>query len=154
MTIAKFYRVNGGSTQNVGVIPDIEYPSQYGENEVGERNMSHALLWDEIEALEYDQLNQFSDDITTRLRNQHLARIHDNIRFKFMLDDFDLMKEARAKKEISLQEEKRRALREESESRKEKRKKELELKKQADDDSDLYLTETAFILKDYVQITR
>jgi len=154
MTIAKFYRVNGGSTQNVGVIPDIEYPSQYGENEVGERNMSHALLWDEIEALEYDQLNQFSDEITTRLRNQHLARIHKNIRFKFMLDDFDLMKEARAKKEISLQEEKRRALREESESRKEKRKKELELKKQADDDIDLYLTETAFILKDYVQITR
>lgn len=154
MTIAKFYRVNGGSTQNVGVIPDIEYPSQYDENEVGERNMSHALLWDEIEALEYDQLNQFSDEITTRLRNLHLARIHKNIRFKFMLDDFDFMKEARAKKEISLQEKKRRALRDEAEARKDKRKKELELKKQADDESDLYLTETAFILNDYVHITR
>ena len=154
MTIAKFYRINGGSTQNLGVIPDIEFPSQYGDNEVGERNMAHALLWDEIGSLKYNQLNQFSDEITTRLRNQHLARIHKNIRFQFLMDDFELMKESRAKKKISLQEEKRRALRDESEARKEKRKKELEEKKKADDDSDLYLTETAFILNDYIQISR
>ena len=40
------------------------------------------------------------------------------------------------------------------EARKEKRKKELEQKKQAEDDNDLYLTETAFILKDYIHISR
>ena len=46
LTSAKFYRVSGESTQNLGIIPDIEYPKIYNTEETGESSLQGALPWD------------------------------------------------------------------------------------------------------------
>lgn len=53
LTIQKFYRVNGGSTQNKGVIPDIILPDERDHLETGERHLDNALPWDSISAQPY-----------------------------------------------------------------------------------------------------
>lgn len=53
LTIQKFYRVNGGSTQNRGVIPDIILPDERDHLETGERHLDNALAWDSISAQPY-----------------------------------------------------------------------------------------------------
>ena len=52
-TIQKFYRINGGSTQLEGVKSDIVMPDRYAYLKMGERDQSHALPWDKIEAAHY-----------------------------------------------------------------------------------------------------
>jgi len=152
MTIAKFYRITGGSTQNLGVVPDVAFPSAYGSKEVGERNMPNALPWDEIEPLEYPEYNDFGPSVLKKLRGNHLARIHDNLRFKFFLEDIERMKQLRAKKSVSLQEDKRKAERKQADDIKEAHKKALNAAGLKDDKSDLFLTEAAHIVDDWIQI--
>ena len=54
ITMAQFFRVNGGSTQNRGVVPDIQFPSAGDPQEYGERSLPHALPWTRIEPAEYE----------------------------------------------------------------------------------------------------
>lgn len=154
LTIAKFYRVNGGSTQNVGVIPDVEFPSQYHDNEVGERNMPNALLWDEIGKLSYEKRELLSKELTKQLRDRHAARVSTNLRFRQLIDNFNYNQKKREQTRLSLNEEVRRQLRKEAEARKEAQKKEREANGIAEKDGDLYLTEAAFILDDFIRLTR
>ena len=51
-TIAKFYRINGGSTQHTGVIPDILFPSVIDHDDWGESQQDNALPWDSIARLQ------------------------------------------------------------------------------------------------------
>jgi carboxyl-terminal processing protease len=53
LTIQKFYRINGGSTQMNGVVPDIDLPYERGYLKSGERFLDHALIWDQIPAQRY-----------------------------------------------------------------------------------------------------
>jgi carboxyl-terminal processing protease len=53
ITIAKYYRINGGSTQHLGVVPDIAFPSYIEPEEFGESSDPSALPWDQIEPTEY-----------------------------------------------------------------------------------------------------
>ncbi len=55
ITTQKFYRVNGGSTQLKGVVPDIILPSTYGKIKVGEKEYEKPLAWSEISPVDYDQ---------------------------------------------------------------------------------------------------
>lgn len=55
MTTQKFYRVNGGSTQLKGVIPDIVYPDIYHYIETGEKEYDNPLEWSEIAPVKYSQ---------------------------------------------------------------------------------------------------
>lgn len=57
LTVQKFYRVNGGSTQLRGVTPDIHLPDAYSQLDLGERKDKTALKWDEIPAANYTPLN-------------------------------------------------------------------------------------------------
>jgi carboxyl-terminal processing protease len=71
LTIQKFYRVNGGSTQLKGVVPDIELPGFYSFDPRGEKDLDYPLEWDQIasgnytlwtKAPEYDKLKKSSTD--------------------------------------------------------------------------------------------
>jgi len=53
MTIAKFYRISGGSTQHKGVIPDISFPSAFADAEFGEDASKFSLPYDEIKPADY-----------------------------------------------------------------------------------------------------
>jgi len=53
LTIQKFYRINGGSTQYKGVEPDLVVPSMFDYLETGEKYMDYSLPWDRVNAVEY-----------------------------------------------------------------------------------------------------
>ncbi len=61
MTIQKFYRINGGSTQIEGVYSDIAIPSRYSYMKFGERDLEGALIWDKVKQANYVQTNSYEN---------------------------------------------------------------------------------------------
>lgn len=61
MTIQKFYRINGGSTQIEGVYSDISLPSRYSYMKFGERDLEGALPWDKVQQAKYQTTNSYSN---------------------------------------------------------------------------------------------
>ncbi|CAM1352388.1 MULTISPECIES: carboxy terminal-processing peptidase [Tenacibaculum] len=61
MTIQKFYRINGGSTQIEGVYSDISLPSRYSYMKFGERDLDGALAWDKVKQANYKIRNSYSN---------------------------------------------------------------------------------------------
>ncbi len=61
LTIQKFYRINGGSTQLEGVRPDIKTPGKYSYVKIGEREQSNPLKWDKIEKVSFSPLNFYKN---------------------------------------------------------------------------------------------
>jgi carboxyl-terminal processing protease len=61
MTIQKFYRVNGGSTQKEGVYSDIAMPSRLSYMKYGERDIDGALTWDKVPQAKYTQTNSYAN---------------------------------------------------------------------------------------------
>ncbi|RCS26445.1 tail-specific protease [Polaribacter sp. WD7] len=61
MTIQKFYRINGGSTQIEGVYSDIAIPSRYSYMKFGERDLDGALAWNKVKQVNYVQTNSYSN---------------------------------------------------------------------------------------------
>ncbi len=61
MTIQKFYRINGGSTQIEGVYSDIAIPSRYSYMEFGEKDMKGALPWDKVAKANYTKTNSYEN---------------------------------------------------------------------------------------------
>ncbi len=61
MTIQKFYRINGSSTQHKGVTPDIQLPSPFSAEEYGESSQPSALPWDQINSTRYEQSHGLDD---------------------------------------------------------------------------------------------
>ena len=75
MTIQKFYRVNGGSTQKEGVYSDIAMPSRFSYMESGERDLEGALSWDKVPQANYTQTNSYSNfaDVVSKSRERIAA---------------------------------------------------------------------------------
>jgi carboxyl-terminal processing protease len=141
LTIAKFYRIDGGSTQHVGVIPDIHLPSRYEYMEIGESTQSNALLWDQIDPLEVDY---YGDDtkVIPLISKRHSTRLNSNEEFAELLEKIEEFRSNKDKRVFTLNEEHRLA---EQKSKKDKEKEEEE-----ENSEDLLLTESARILSDYI----
>lgn len=102
-TIAKFYRINGGSTQHKGVIPDIQFPTAIDPAEWGESKEEYALPWDSINAARYESLSDLSA-IIPALREKHQARINAEAEFQYLLEDIAEYKQQADDKTLSLKE--------------------------------------------------
>lgn len=102
-TIAKFYRINGGSTQHKGVIPDIQFPTAIDPAEWGESKEEYALPWDSINAANYSTLNDISQLIPA-LQEKHQARISKEIEFQYLMQDIADYKQQMNDKTVSLRE--------------------------------------------------
>ena len=100
-TIAKFYRINGGSTQHRGVLPDIEFPSAIDPKDWGESKEENALPWDQVPKARYAQLNNIATDVEY-LTSLHQERIKNNTEFNYLLDDIKEYKAEKDNKTISL----------------------------------------------------
>ncbi|GAA6171810.1 carboxy terminal-processing peptidase [Colwellia sp. KU-HH00111] len=111
-TIAKFYRINGGSTQHRGVLPDIAFPTAVDPQEWGESKEENALPWDQIQKAKYSQLNDIRADVDN-LTARYQQRIKDNSEFNYLLADIETYKAEKDDKVISLNLEERRNKREE-----------------------------------------
>ena len=100
-TIAKFYRINGGSTQHRGVLPDIEFPSAIDPADWGESKEENALPWDQIPKARYNKLKDLSQDVSY-LSALHSSRIAENKEFNYLLSDIAEYKAEKDDKVISL----------------------------------------------------
>ena len=105
LTIAQFFRVEGGSTQNKGVVPDVIFPTAPDDDEHGERSLDNALPWTRINALDYDPLGQVE---RAMLRNRHQQRVARDPGFDYLVEQTRAIREAQGKKEVSLVESERR----------------------------------------------
>ncbi|MGN0903468.1 MAG: carboxy terminal-processing peptidase [Succinivibrio sp.] len=116
-TIAKFYRINGGSTQLRGVTPDIELPTLIDVTELGERNEPNALKWDRIAPSKYNRylsaesVSSISQDLTA----SHLSRIKEDPVFLVIASERERYQKLKETKKLPLKYEDRKKLNEEDE---------------------------------------
>lgn len=102
-TIAKFYRINGGSTQHQGVIPDIHFPTAIDPAEWGESKEQHALPWDSIPPANYASVNDIQALVPVLLE-KHQQRISKETEFAYLLSDIDDYQQRQTEKTVSLKE--------------------------------------------------
>ncbi|MFT6988853.1 MAG: carboxyl-terminal processing protease [Paraglaciecola sp.] len=98
-TIAKFYRINGGSTQHKGVIPDILFPSVIDHADWGESQEENALPWDSIARANYTTFGENKNTIQglSDLHNQRIKK-----EFNYIYEDLERYKIRKEDKTISL----------------------------------------------------
>ena len=123
LTVSKFYRIAGGTTQKHGVKPDIILPSLYDYLEIGEASLDNCLPADSIEATKYSPLDLVKDYIP-ELKKQSAERVSRSQDFAYMLEDIAEIKARQADRSVSLNEQARLAEEEEKKARMEARKKE------------------------------
>jgi carboxyl-terminal processing protease len=173
LTLAKFYRVSGQSTQHQGVLPDIGYPSIIDTKEIGESALPEAMTYDTIKPAIKPAVDPFKPFLA-QLQSRHDARSAKDAEFVFIEEKLALAKKLMSEKTVSLNEAERRKEHADIESkqlamenvrRKAKGEEPLkELKKEdedalpSDDDKtkpedDAYLAETGRILLDYLGLS-
>ncbi|MCF7530914.1 carboxy terminal-processing peptidase [Pseudomonas petrae] len=173
LTLAKFYRVSGQSTQHQGVLPDIGYPSIIDTKEIGESALPEAMTYDTIKPAIKPAVDPFKPFLA-QLQSRHDVRSAKDAEFVFIEEKLALAKKLMSEKTVSLNEAERRKQHADIESkqlvmenvrRKAKGEEPLkELKKEdedalpSDDDKtkpedDAYLAETGRILLDYLGLS-
>lgn len=108
MTVAQFFRVNGGTTQLKGVDPDIRFPGFFEDGESGESSADNALPWSQIEQAKYTPSNSVRA-LLPQLAARHDVRDASSKEFKYLQEDIAEYKLQRKKGEVSLNEAERRA---------------------------------------------
>lgn len=111
ITESKFYRISGESTQHRGVVPDVEFPTLYDTDEIGESALDGALSWDQINPVRHRSY----DDLSTVLpviNAQFASRSDRDPDFVYLEEQAALAREARELTELPLNEKARIAMRE------------------------------------------
>jgi len=116
LTIRKFYRANGQSTQLKGVTPDIVLPSVNNAADVGEKSLENPLPWDTIQGAKFDRLNRVQSYLA-ELRERSSNRVNCEKDFDYVREDIDLVKKALSDKSVSLNEMQRRREKAEADAR-------------------------------------
>jgi carboxyl-terminal processing protease len=107
ITMAQFFRVNGGSTQNRGVEPDIHFPSAGDPEDYGERSLENALPWTSIPTASFKREGDL-DRLAAVTDFRYHGRIASDQEFEWLLSDVEEFNLNKDKKEISLLESTRR----------------------------------------------
>ena len=173
LTLAKFYRVSGQSTQHQGVLPDIGYPSIIDTKEIGESALPEAMTYDTIKPAIKPAVDPFKPFLA-QLQSRHDVRSAKDAEFVFIEEKLALAKKLMSEKTVSLNEVERRKQHADIEAkqlalenvrRKAKGEEPLkELKKEDEDalpseddktkpEDDAYLAETGRILLDYLGLS-
>ena len=160
LTNAKFYRINGESTQLRGVVPDIVLPSFSELMDLGEDKLPHAMAWDKIDPVSYVPLRTGIPQCLPFLREQSEKRQEKEPDFVTLRRDMESYRKIRDKKEVVLDLQKR--WKEYQAEKKLFEEQEKILKTDQDEDTeksasgrekkgtDLYLKETLSIMCDYL----
>ena len=179
LTVAQFFRINGGTTQLRGVVPDINLPSMNDVKNFGESSYENALPWTSIKPANFEILSDFKP-IIPKLAAQHENRISRSLEFQYLQQDIDELNNQRKKTSITLNEAERRKERMMLEAKMNEREKsnlankssikslnlqddglqanernlknELESEKENKNESDILLKEAAHILGDAVNL--
>ncbi|HEY0897137.1 MAG TPA: carboxy terminal-processing peptidase [Sphingobacteriaceae bacterium] len=116
LTMGKFYRINGSSTQHKGVIPDISFPMVFPADKYGESSEPAALPWDEIRASNYHPLANLAG-IKSQLTSLHEQRMKTSEEYKFLLEDIAEFKKRENETSVTLNEVQLKKEREDQENR-------------------------------------
>ena len=111
LTIGKYYRVTGESTQHRGVLPDISLPSNIDAELVGESARENALPWDTVKTTRFTAGMPLNNTIES-LTASHVERSKDDPNFQYQMDRIEAGKRIREQKTVSLNIDTRRAVRE------------------------------------------
>ena len=101
ITMAQFFRVNGGSTQNKGVVPDIRFPSAGDPADYGERSLDNALPWTSIDAARFDPSGDLSRLVVVA-DSRYQGRMAGDQEFDWLLNDIDDFNQHSNEKSVSL----------------------------------------------------
>ncbi len=170
ITIAKFYRINGGATQRKGVTPNIVIPSLVDAiEEIGEESLPNALPWDEIKPMNYQYFLE-ATTLLPKLQELSQKRMADSPDFQQLAKLIQFYHDIRAIKEIPLELQARRKYNEQLEQAdkifRDYRRSLKDKSKEDDDDDltdaekklpppkDLTLEETLRILADYIELSK
>ena len=154
LTISKFYRVNGDSTQTKGVLSDVVLPSLLDHRDIGEDSLDNALAFDRIGHAGYRPYSSYlNDNMKEELSDRSAARIQADSDFARVNKAIGRYEERKNRKMISLNEE---TLRHEEEEIKREQEEQEEMIKKAsgvDDDEDKDIFKDDFYNRELMQIT-
>ena len=104
LTMAKYYRVTGNSTQNTGVTPDIQLPSAYDTHETGESSEPSALPWDQIDPTKFNGTGHVSKETIELLQDRYQEILNEDQKLQDLLADIAEIKSNRQNTRVSLNE--------------------------------------------------
>ena len=116
LTVAQFFRINGGTTQLRGVTPDILFPATSGAEDFGESSFDNALPWMQIKAADYVPEGDLKG-LLPILSTLHDVRVKKDRNFQYLQEDIALSRLERDKNLVSLNEAERRKERDAQETR-------------------------------------
>jgi carboxyl-terminal processing protease len=169
-TVAQFFRVNGSSTQHRGVLPDVAFPTASDPGEDGERSLSNAIPWAQVEGARYRAASDLAS-LLPAVRARHQARIGVDPGFLWLMEEGAAQRAVSNRSTTSLTESRRRAEREVEQRARVERESRfrtargLPPRKAADDDvsdasapenpeEDVWLSEAAHVLADLVDLSQ
>lgn len=135
ITIRKFYRASGSSTQKIGVIPDLILDSPNNYTEVGEASLENAMPWDTIPSAKFERLNRIQPHLSD-LQRRSAKRLESDKDFEYWREDIEQIKKVLADRSVSLNEAQRLKEKQEAEARTKAR--QQELKSRADAEETVY----------------
>jgi len=162
LTIAKFYRISGNSTQHKGVIPDIQFPSLIPLDKFGEDTDPSALPFDVIARSDYTKVGNFTP-VIPQLTKLHEQRMSVSPSYKALLEEIAEYKKSEAEKTVNLNELQLKKQRDEDEQKSLDRENTLRVAlghkplkkgetKPKNEDLDAFKIEAGQILVDYINI--
>ncbi len=101
LTVQKYYRINGGSTQYQGVAPDVVLPDLYEYLEVGEKNQKNSLPWDTVPSLSFSTWNQAGPGLAV-IQKESRERLAANPRFRLVEENVTRLKKQRQSTQATL----------------------------------------------------
>lgn len=154
LTIQQFYRVNGDSTQNLGVPSDVVLPSVLDHLDLGESSLDNAMAFDRVEPLPHSDNAMVSTQMVDFLRDRSKRRINHVKEFQDLQHDIKKILERKERKSVSLNENVMRQERIEEEVRSRKKVEEAE---EGSEDKEIfpaefYNNEILSVALDYVAI--
>lgn len=103
LTMAKFYRINGSSTQHKGVIPDVQFPMIFPADKYGESSEPSALPFDKIRPAPFTPVSNLASTKAILIK-QHEARMKTSTEYKYLLEDIQQFKKREAENSVTLNE--------------------------------------------------
>ena len=101
LTVQKYYRITGASTQYQGVVPDIILPDLYSYLEIGEKNQPYSLPWDTISAISFTPWKKSFHDLT-EIKARSRQRLNNSVRFGQIAANIIRLKKQREKTVVTL----------------------------------------------------
>jgi carboxyl-terminal processing protease len=152
-TMAKFYRVTGGSTQHKGVTPDLLVPGLFDGGKYGEDASPYALPWDQIGAVSISEMNTVNA-LKNQLITKHKQRIQKEPEYIYLLEDIATIAEVEKEEYVSLNEQVYKADLE-KENKLKKQREEARKKDRKDQSSkpDLLLEESEYVIGDILMLS-